>query len=128
MIRSYRPGDLDAVRFLLMAEGWSGRAENRELLSRVIESATRAVVADVDQQVVGFGRCVTDGTSNGYLSMVVVEASHRRQGIGRSIVEALMGDAAGLTWVLRAGHPGSESFWEAIGFRRSRITYERPRR
>jgi len=45
----------------------------------------------------------------------------------RTIVDALMGDDDRLTWVLRAGHPGSDGFWEAIGFRRSEIAFERQR-
>ena len=70
---------------------------------------------------------MTDDTSNGYLSMIVVAAHQRRRGIGRSIVEALTGDDPRITWVLRAGHPGSGGFWEALGFLRSEIAYERVR-
>lgn len=128
MIRRYRDSDFDAVRDLLRAEGWGGRADDPDRLRRIIAAATRAVVAEVEGQVVGFGRCITDDVSNGYLSMLIVDASHRRQGLGTAIVEALTGDDESLTWVLRAGHPGSERFWEGIGFRRSEIAFERQRR
>ncbi len=128
MIRAYAPSDLDRVRELLVAEGWGARAEDAERLRRIIEHATSAVVAEVDGRVVGFGRCLTDGVSNGYISMLVVDPEHRRRGIGRALVEALIPDDPTLSWVLRAGRTGSEKFWEAMGFRKSEIAYERPRR
>jgi ribosomal protein S18 acetylase RimI-like enzyme len=126
MIRLARPEDLDAISALLIAEGWDSRAEPDRLVA-AIGAATRAVVAEEDAEIVGFGRCVTDDVSNGYLSMVIVAPHRRGRGIGRAMVDALTGDDRRVTWVLRAGHPGSDGFWEAIGFRRSEITYERVR-
>ena len=127
MLRPATADDLDAISALLTTEGWGPRAEP-EALARAIDAATRAVVVEDHGEIVGFGRCVTDDVSNGYLSMVVVAPDHRRSGIGRAIVAALTGDDPRITWVLRAGHPGSDGFWEAIGFRRSEIAYERVRR
>jgi GNAT superfamily N-acetyltransferase len=126
MIRLARSGDVVAISALLIAEGWGSRAEP-DRLAGAIAAATRAVVAEEDGEVVGFGRCVTDDVSNGYLSMVIVAPRFRGEGLGRAIVDALTGDNPRVTWVLRAGHPGSDGFWEAIGFRRSEITYERVR-
>lgn len=127
MIRPARADDVAAISALLLAEGWGSRAEP-DRLTEAVAAATRAVVAAEDGEVVGFGRCVTDDVFNGYLSMVIVALGNRRRGIGRAIVDALTGDDPRITWVLRAGHPGSDGFWEAIGFRRSEIAYERVRR
>lgn len=126
-IREYHPEDLNAVRALLLGSGWRGRADDPERLGNIIAAATRALVAEIDGAVVGFGRAVTDGVSNGYISMLVVSPDHRRQGIGRALVGVLTGDDPRLTWVLRAGIPDSVPFWEAMGFRRSEIAFERPR-
>ncbi len=127
MIRPWTPGDTDAVQGLLLADGRGERVRDSVRLKRTISSSTRAVVAEEDGQVVGFGRCVTDDASNGYLSLLVVDPAHRRRGIGSSIVSALMGSNPEITWVLRAGTPGSAPFWESLGFVRSEITYERVR-
>ena len=62
MIRPATPADLEGIRDLLLAEGWGARVEDPQRLRRIVESATRAVVADEDGEVVGFGRCVTDDT------------------------------------------------------------------
>lgn len=128
MIRSFVEEDLEAVRLLLLRYGWTDRASDPASLKRIITSATKAVVAVVDGEIIGFGRCLSDHTSNGYLSMIVVAEESRREGWGRAIVEQLMGDDASMTWVLRAGHPDSAPFWETIGFQRSSIAFERQRR
>lgn len=127
MIRSFRSDDLEPVRALLLGSGWRGRAEDPERLGAIIDAATTALVAEVDGIVVGFVRAVTDGVSNGYVSMLVVSPEHRRRGIGRALVSTLIGDDTRITWVLRAGIAESVPFWEAMGFRRSEIAFERPR-
>lgn len=127
MIRPYVPADLAAVGSLLTSNGWQARAADLGRLEQIVESATTALVVEVDGLVVGFGRCLTDGTSNGYLSMIVIDAGSRRQGWGRKLVAALTGEDPTVTWVLRAGHAESEPFWESMGFRRSEIAFERNR-
>lgn len=128
MIRPYTATDLGDVQALLVAEGWGARAADTQRLAATVAAADRAVVAEVGGRIVGFGRAVTDGVSNGYLSMLIVHPGHRRQGIGREIVAELTGDDERITWVLRAGHRGSDRFWEAVGFHRSDVAFERLRR
>ena len=58
--------------------------------------------------------------------MVAVAAERRGEGIGRQLVDFLIGDDPGITWVLRAGR-GSEEFWSRVGFKRSQVAMERVR-
>lgn len=127
LVRSIATADLDAVHRLLMLNGWGHRIGSVEELGRLISASQRALVAVADDQIVGFARAITDGISNGYLSMVVVAESHRRQGIGQALVEQLVGTEPNITWLLRAGREGAAEFFAKLGFRASMNAMERPR-
>lgn len=120
--------DLDAVHRLLSTNGWAHRVGAVEDLGRLIAASQRVLVAVKDGEIVGFARALTDGISNGYLSMVVVAEPHRRQGIGQALVGQLVGSEPDVTWVLRAGREGAAEFFAKLGFSASRTAMERLRR
>ena len=123
--KSIRPEDYELVRHFLMEVGWQHRVSDPEQFRRLMEKTDRTVIAWDDKRIVGFGRALCDGVSNGYISMVAVAADRRGQGIGRKLVESLIDDA-NLTWVLRADR-GSRGFWEKMGFTASSLAMERVR-
>lgn len=130
VIRNFRTADLEQVRQLLTNEGWAARVSDPDRFDAMLAGATRVMVATKGDQIVAFGRAITDGASNGYLSMVVVHRDFRRRGLGRQIVEALMGTNPDVTWVLRVGEEraGARAFWESLGFQASSAAMERLRR
>lgn len=137
VIRPLQPHETEAARQLLLASGWDGRVNNAEafgaLLARssvalvAVEETPGAEAAAGECEVIGFLRALTDGMSNGYLSMVAVAPAHRGRGVGTALVRAVMGDDPDLTWVLRAGRDGVSAFYEKLGFVRSAVAMERPR-
>lgn len=100
-VRDIAPHEVERARQFLSANGWEER------------------VADD-----GFARAITDGVSNGYISMVVVSRGYRRRGIGRALVEYIMGSNREITWVLRASREGSKEFFAKLGFRVSLVAME----
>src|SRR4249919_2448832 len=125
MFRPLEPHDYDQVRQLLVETGWHQRVRDPDRFGRMLRGANRAIVAIEDTRVVGFGRALFDGASNGYISTVAVAADRQGQGIGRELVKHLMDvdQPANITWVLRAGRD-SPGFWEKMGFRRSDVAME----
>lgn len=117
-IRAPNQSDLPALRALLCTNGWEHRIGDDAWLAQLVASS-QALVAIESGSVVGFARAVTDGLSNGYLSMVVVSPAHRHQGIGSRLVREFVGVNPGVTWVLRASRPGAREFFETLGFRPS---------
>lgn len=126
-VRNLLPAEVEPVRLFLGQHGWGHRTGSSSHFAQLIENSQRTAIALQDGQIIGFARGITDGLSNGYLSMVVVDGQQRRKGIGRALVEHVMGDNPDITWVLRAGREGAESFFASLGFETSQIAMERPR-
>jgi ribosomal protein S18 acetylase RimI-like enzyme len=126
-VRDLLPDEEESVRLFLGRHGWGHRTGTSEHFAQLIEHSQRTAIALHGAQIVGFARGISDGLSNGYLSMVAVDSQHRRIGIGRKLVEHVMADNPDITWMLRAGREGAEAFFASLGFEMSVIAMERPR-
>jgi ribosomal protein S18 acetylase RimI-like enzyme len=125
-VRAIRPSETEAARQLLLSAGWDRKVSDAEEFANLVSRSQLALVAVSNDKVVGFIRALTDGMTNGYISMVVVSEELRGTGVGSALVRAVMGSDNRVTWVLRAGRPGVFGFYEKLGFRVSQIAMERP--
>ena len=125
--RVLKPADYEAVRKFLAENGWEKRVGDAEKFRKMMENSSRTIVAFDGERVVGFARALCDDVSNGYIGTVAVAEDFRRRGIGRGLVERLIGDDKNITWVLRAGR-GSAEFWKKLGFAVSEVAMEKTRK
>ena len=127
LIRDVKPEEVESVRQFLCANGWAQRVDDAHAFALLIGNSQRTAVAVLDRRIVGFARAITDGMSNGYISMVAVSPEHRLRGVGRALIEHVTGNDGRITWVLRAGRDGASAFFEKLGFQVSSMAMERLR-
>jgi GNAT superfamily N-acetyltransferase len=104
--------DLPALADLFTEAGWAARAP---LLPAIVAGSRFVVTAWGGGALVGFGRAFSDGATGAYLTDVVVRGTHRRQGVGRAIVERLLAEIGPLKVVLHA-EPHLHAFYASLGF------------
>jgi ribosomal protein S18 acetylase RimI-like enzyme len=124
--RAITPEDYEPVRKFLSEVGWQHRVSDPLKFRKMLKNTSRTIVAVDGSRIVGFARALCDEVSNGYISMVAVASDQRGQGIGRELVQQLIKDDVGITWVLRSA-PASTKFWEKVGFKPSEVAMERVR-
>jgi ribosomal protein S18 acetylase RimI-like enzyme len=115
-VRAIDMNEVETVRQLLLLNGWSHRVGTASEFETLIQNSDCAVVALANGVIVGFARAITDHLSNGYVSMLLVLPSHRRMGVGRSLMKNLLERSSGITWVLRASREGAKEFFSSLGF------------
>ena len=132
-VRPFAPADLQGAFDLLQSQGWAHRVHDAPALLQLIEASQRVVVAQADHPhgqadpIIRFARAISDGRSNGYISMLVVAPAHQRQGIGRQLVQALMVGGPGISWMLRASRSQAPEFFAKLGFVPATDAMTRPR-
>ncbi len=111
----------DELFELYASAGWWSRGEPYEkaVLDIVMGSFCFFVAKDTATgKIVGMGRVISDGCSDGYIQDVTVLPSYRGQGIGREIMRhlVLFCQEKGLEWIGLVAEPGTTPFYKSLDF------------
>jgi GNAT superfamily N-acetyltransferase len=115
-IRLIDSTEFELVRQLLADHGWRHRVTEKLSFEQLILDSTYAYVAVANEKIIGFVRAISDRQSNGYISMLLVLPAWRRLGVGRALIQELIRQHSGITWVLRAGRENAKQFFASLGF------------
>lgn len=88
------------------------------LLRTVFGNSRYTCFAYDDGVLVGAGRALADGADCSYLCDVAVLPSHQGTGLGKQIIEDLVGKSRGHRKIILYAVPGKEGFYAKFGFLR----------
>lgn len=71
-----------------------------------------------DEALVGAGRALADGVDCSYLADVAVHPEHQGRGLGSEIIRSLVALSEGHKKIILYADPGTEGFYERLGFLR----------
>lgn len=78
-----------------------------------------SIAAYDDQQLIGFGRIVSDGTYQTFICDVMIQPSYQAQGVGKKVMTALVQHCQqqGMKSIQLFCAPGKKPFYEKLGFK-----------
>lgn len=115
-IRPYEEKDFPAIHRLNEVEGWSNLVANKEQTKAAWQGSNAAFVAEIDEQVVGCLRALTDGAVTLYVCELLIEKSRRGSGIGGTLTQHIHDLYPGTRMELLASST-SRSYYETKKFR-----------
>lgn len=105
---------LDRIVDLLSRSYWAGQRSREKIVESIRNSECFGVYQNDDQ--VGFARIVTDYAVMYWLCDVFIDENHRKQGLGKKLIETIVNDEtfSNLTGIL--GTTDAHSLYEKFGF------------
>jgi len=88
-----------------------------EIHRKTFTASASVVFVFDDQQLIGFGRAISDGLIQAAIYDVAVLPSYQGLGIGKQIIERIVESLPGCNFILYAS-PGKELFYEKLRFRK----------
>lgn len=99
---------------------WKDSSRERKTVPAIIKNSFCFMIAVANnKKIVGMGRVISDGVSDGYVQDVVVHKDFRGLGIGRVLIKKLTGFCVKkkLSWIGLISEPGKERFYTQLGYR-----------
>lgn len=115
-----RTPTIEEYRQLCTSVGWEA-IMNFEAASEALARSLYAVVATIEDQVIGMGRIVGDGAIFFYIQDIAVMPEYQKSGVGTKIMDTLMQyiqqHAPQKAFIGLFSAEGKQAFYEKYGFR-----------
>ncbi len=118
-VRIIKYSPASALERIYRSVGWYDESFSPGALEKICSNSTLFAAAFVNEEIVGIGRLISDGVSDGCIQDVAVIPDFQGHGIGRAIVKLLVDEALklGIDWIQLIATPGNEKFYESLGFK-----------
>jgi ribosomal protein S18 acetylase RimI-like enzyme len=103
---------------LYESAGWTSYTVDPDKLEQALAGSLKVVTARDHGRLVGLARVVGDGASIAYVQDVLTDREHRRQGLGRRLVEAVLAEYQDVYQqvLITDAENSQRAFYEALGF------------
>jgi ribosomal protein S18 acetylase RimI-like enzyme len=119
VVKSWRSTDI--IQLYKSGGWWKESYDPQGIPSLITGSLFFAVAVDISTDIaVGMGRVISDGVSDAYIQDTVILPEYRSLHLGKQLVQTLVEKcrSKGINWIGLIAEPGTESFYEHLGFRK----------
>ncbi|TWT06365.1 GNAT family N-acetyltransferase [Planococcus sp. CPCC 101016] len=116
LIRPYREDDFPAIQQLNRQEQWNNLVAKEQDTKQAWANSTIAVVAEMDGQVAGYLRGLTDGFISLYICELLINQHYRQTGLGKQLMHHVH-SLYPKTRIELLASSTSRTFYEAQGYR-----------
>lgn len=94
---------------------WASQRTLADII-KMLENTNVCVSIHKEDELIGFGRALTDGTYRALLDDIIVDRAHQKKGLGRVIVQQLLEQLAGIEEVFLNTRAEMKEFYQGLGF------------
>lgn len=109
---------MDEVLRLYRANEWSS-AEKPQQLMAALRGSHALVTARISNELIGLGNAISDGHLVVYFPHMLVLPQFQRKGVGRKMMEAMLGRYSGFHQIMLAADGEAVDFYKSLGFMRA---------
>ena len=100
---------------LFSQTSWASKRKSQDI-EKMLQKLEIFVTLRKNSELIGFGRAITDGVYRALVDDVVVDRSYQKLGLGKVIMEHLLGQLDGIEEIFLNTSPDLEEFYKKFGF------------
>lgn len=112
---------LENIKDLYRGEGWTAYLNDDIRLKRAFDNSLYVLGVFDNQELIGFIRCVGDGEHVVIIQDIIIDAEHKRQGLGRELMNLVFEKYSSVRWIQLNTDISDEranSFYRSLGMKK----------
>jgi len=112
---------LENIKDLYRGEGWTAYLNDDIRLKRAFDNSLYILGVFDNQELIGFIRCVGDGEHVVIIQDIIIDAEHKRQGLGRELMNLVFEKYSSVRWIQLNTDISDEranSFYRSLGMKK----------